>query len=425
MGRLCEELAARGMHGMKLGLSPMREACLSLGSPELSCPAVHIAGTSGKGAVAAILDAALGARGLENVARYTSPHLVKIAERFFIGGKRVDDEELESAAEEVFASEKTKALTYFETLTAVAFVLFSRRKSPLAVLECGLGGRLDATNVCNSVLSVITKVGLDHCDWLGDTIEKISAEKSGIIRAGVPVVLGRNDRAVRAVVESRAKEMGAPFFYAPDIADESEIPSSFSLEGLFNRENALTAIAALKVLEKSGVIAKADNLTVGFSDVVWPGRFHRIGGVIIDGAHNPPAAEALASSLSALGLNKGKLVLVAGFCGDKDVEAVLQTLAPFVSRAVAVRTDNPRSLDANKTASLMRQAGMEALAASSLEEALILSGAREFSREGGEAKLSVLICGSLFLAGSALCARGAMPYDSSAALEPAERLRPL
>lgn len=425
MSRLSDMLSSRGMRGMKLGLSAMREATLALGGVEESFPAIHIAGTNGKGALAAILDAALATRGMKNVARYTSPHLVKIAERFFVGGKCVSDEELESAAEEIFALKEAESLTYFETLTAVAFLLFARKKCPLAILECGLGGRLDATNVCRSVLSVITRVGLDHCDWLGDTIEKISAEKAGIIRAGVPVILGKNDDAVRAVVEARAKELGSPFFYAPDLADESEIPRSFSLAGLFNRENAVTAIAALKVLERIGVIAKADNLTAGFSDVVWPGRFHRIGSVIVDGAHNPPAAKALAETLSFLNCGTEKLVLVSGFCGDKDASEVLETLAPFVSRAIAVRIDNPRSMDASKTAELMRRAGMEAFAAETLDEALALSGARELSREKNSEKISVLICGSLFLAGSALCALGAIGYDSSAKIEPAERLRPL
>lgn len=422
MTRLAAELAARGMHGMKLGLGPMRKACAALGNPERSLRSVHVAGTNGKGAVSAVLDAAFRARGVKGAARYTSPHLVKVNERFFIGGECVSDGDLESAAGEVFASPATADLTYFETLTATAFVLFSRKGCPLAVLECGLGGRLDATNVCNGVLSVITRVGLDHCEWLGNTLDAVAFEKAGIIRPGVPVVLGENDERVRAVVEKRAAELDSPFVYAPDAACDDEIPPSYSLSGLFNRENAVTAIAALRTLESTGVLEKSADLTAGFSDVVWPGRFHRVGKVIVDGAHNPPAAESLAASLAAVA-GGGKVVLVAGFCSDKDVDSVLRTLAPHVSRAVAVRTGNPRSLSAEETAVKMRAAGMESAAASSLEEALEISGARQAALSSRSGPPEVVVCGSLFLAGAALCALGAFPYPSDGGADPAERLR--
>ena len=422
MTRLVAELASRGMSGMKLGLEPMRKACAALGNPEKLFRAVHVAGTNGKGAVTAILDAAFRARGVVGVARYTSPHLMKVNERFFINGEQVSDKDLEDASESVLASNECASLTYFETLTAAAFVLFAQKKISLAALECGLGGRLDATNVCNSVLSVITRVGLDHCDWLGNTLEEVAFEKAGIIREGVPVVLGMNDPRVREVVERRARELNAPFVYAPDIASEEEIPSAFSLSGLLNRENAVTAIASLKTLESIGVLKTAENLTDGLADVVWPGRFHRIGGVIVDGAHNPPAAEALAASLSSQ-LDGKKVVLVAGFCSDKDVDFVLRTLAPHVSRAVAVRTDNPRSLSAEEAASQMRGVGIEASAASSLEEALEVSGARKASSSSSSGAVEVLICGSLFLAGAALSALGAFPYPVGDAMDPSERLR--
>lgn len=421
MKHLLGELAERGMHGMKPGLGPMREVCASLGNPEKSLPCVHVAGTNGKGAVSAVLDAALKARGLFPVARYTSPHLIRINERFFAGGAMVSDEEIALASDEVFRSAASKTLTYFETLTAVAFVLFSRKRCPLGIMECGLGGRLDATNVCNGVLSVITRVGLDHCAWLGDTLEKVASEKAGIVKPGVPVVLGENDERVRAVVEERSAALGSPFIYAPDIVSEDEIPASFSLRGRFNRENAMTALAALKTLEKSGVLEIRGDAAAGFSDVVWPGRFHRVGSVIVDGAHNPPAAEALASALEEVSPS-GKVVLVAGFCADKDVDIVLSMLAPFVSRAVAVRLDNPRSMSADETARKMRGAGMDAVPASSLGEALEISGALCASRSSPSRPPAVLICGSLFLAGAALRALGAYPYPLRGDADPSERL---
>ena len=256
-----EELAARRRFGMKPGLETIRALCDALGNPQRSFKAIHVAGTNGKGAVCAILDAALreGIRDRGSgigVGRYTSPHLVKINERFFLDGAPVDDETLEGVACKIASSvsrlpSSVQDLTFFEALTAVAFLLYAEAKVDYAILECGLGGRLDATNICEPKLCVITKIGLDHCDWLGDTVEKIAAEKAGIIKPGVPVVLGRNEPSVRAVVEARAKEVDAPFYYAPDLASENEIPGDFSLAGSFNRENAVTALAALKVIEQS------------------------------------------------------------------------------------------------------------------------------------------------------------------------------
>ena len=304
---------------MRPGLDAIRGVCAALGDPQLKFRAIHVAGTNGKGAACAIMDAALRAGGLR-IGRYTSPHLVRINERFFLDGKPISDEMLESASSRVAAAIKQSDnqtisnladLTFFEALTAVAFLVYAEAGCDYAVLETGLGGRLDATNICVPEICVITKIGLDHCDWLGDTVEKIAAEKAGIIKKGVPIVLGKNDPAVIAVVKARASEVGAPFVYAPDVADESEIPDGFSLVGSFNRENAVTAIAALKTL------GLAKGMAEGLGNVVWPGRFQRVGRFIIDGAHNPPAARALAAALRKYAPFAGSVpTLVAGFCGD-------------------------------------------------------------------------------------------------------------
>ena len=387
--KFLEELAARRRFGMKPGLDAIRGTCAALGDPQKSFSAIHIAGTNGKGAVCAMLDAALRASGLR-VGRYTSPHLVKLNERFFLDGAPIGDDALSAAAEKV-AKIAPDDLTFFEALTAVAFLVYAEAKVDYAVLETGLGGRLDATNVCVPELCVITRIGLDHCDWLGDTVEKIASEKAGIIKPHVPVVLGENLPEVRAVVEARAKEVGAPFFYAPDVASAADVPRDFPLGGTFNRENAVTALAALKVLGKGDAS--------GFADVVWPGRFQRVENFIIDGAHNPPAAHALAEALRELNLSE-PLTLVAGFCGDKDVGEVLSILAPFVKKGYAVRTNNPRSLSAEETAEKMRAAGIDAVASPSLAAAI--SSASSAPR--------ALICGSLFLAGEALVELGAYPW---------------
>ena len=402
------ELAARRRFGMKPGLDNMLRLCADLGNPQKSMRrTIHVAGTNGKGAVCAILDACLSTVGA--TARYTSPHLLAINERFCMNGRPLPDETLEKCARTVEITLRKRGLspdecrqtsdetTFFEALTAVAFLAFAEASPDFTILECGLGGRLDATNVCEPVLCVITRIGPDHCDWLGDTVEKIAAEKAGILKPGVPVVLGRNEPSVCDVVEAKAAEIGAPFVYAPDKADASEIPAGFSLSGSFNRENAVTALAALKTLDLSS--AQLEKTMRGFASVIWPGRFQHIRNFIVDGAHNPPAANALATALRE-SLPSGKsLNLIAGFCGDKDSDAVLRTLAPFVRRGLAVHTGNPRSLPAKETASRMRAAGIDAKPYPSVGAAIADAGEEP-----------TLVCGSLFLAGLAIEALGAYPW---------------
>ena len=411
---------------MRPGLDAIRSVAVALGDPQKSFPALHVAGTNGKGAVCAILDACLRSAGF-SAARYTSPHLVAINERFFVGGRPVDNSVLEAAASKVRAV-APEDMTFFEALTAVAFVIFAESQPHYAVVETGLGGRLDATNICRPAVSVITRIGRDHCEWLGETLPEIAAEKAGIAKSGVPLVLGRNNDEVKSAVSARAREAGAPFFYAPDLADESEIPAGFSLSGSFNMENAVTAIAALKVLlaARSGSIPPADQLAHerlpesvlrGMADVDWPGRFQRVGRFLVDGAHNPPAATALAAALARAGVPRRSLTLVAGFCADKEVDDVLRILAPFAARGAAVATNNPRSLSANEVAERMERAGIRSIAYGSLAEAIAAAD----EKDAGEHPC-VLVCGSLFLAGEALALLGALPHGVPARFDPAERL---
>ena len=429
-----EDLASRRRFGMRPGLDAIAELCRRLGDPQRRFVALHVAGTNGKGAVAAMLDACLRCAG-GRVGRYTSPHLVRLNERFFLDGAPIADVVLERAAEQVHRATLPTAsqagldeITFFEALTATAFQVYAEAGVDCAVLECGLGGRLDATNVCCPRLCVITRIGLDHCDWLGGTVEQIAGEKAGIIKPGVPVVLGRNVDSIRAVVAARAQAAGAPFFYAPDLAAESEIPDGFALPGTFNRENAVTVLAALKVLSRTGgPVVSPDAVRRGLSSVVWPGRFQCVGGFLVDGAHNPPAAQALAGALSELpGVSARRLNLIAGFCGDKDIDEVLRTLTPFVRRGLAVRTCNPRSLTAAETARRMAGAGIAAEPCESLAAAL----AQARADEPADGSVHTLICGSLFLAGEALMALDAYPWplpppdDGRPAIDASELLRP-
>lgn len=366
-------LLARSRFGMKPGLDTIREICARLGDPQLRLgKVVHVAGTNGKGQTCAFLDHALRAAGFK-VARYTSPHLVKVNERIFLDGRMVDDETLERAAEKVERVLGTMEATYFEALTATAFLVMADFSPDYTILETGLGGRLDATNICRPVLTLITKVGLDHCDWLGDTVEAIAREKAGIRKPGVPLVLGPNDEAVRRTVEA-------------DVEVESD-------GDLVEQNRAL----ARKALELLGV---KDRLPDGFEldQAVWPGRLQQIGRFLVDGAHNPPGARALADWL---GRHRPgvKFSLVFGACGDKNVEAVLDILKPAVDRAYAVKIRNPRSLEADALAAKMRMVGM---AAETWQT-------EKLAEVPGE----VLVCGSLFLVGEALQVLDAYPWGAT------------
>ena len=411
MSNFLKDLAERTRFGVKPGLETIRRIANALGEPQKQLGRViHIAGTNGKGAVAALLDAALRKEGSSDfpVARYTSPHLVRINERFFLNGRPVEDAALEAAAEKVAAVE-TENLTFFEALTATAFTLFAEAHCRWTILETGLGGRLDATNICEPTLTIITRIGLDHCDWLGDTMEKIAVEKAGIIKSGIPVVLGENLPSVRAVIEQRARELNAPFYYAPQLIAKEDLPEKLPLPGAFNRENLRTALAALKVLDLTDQILFPES-------VIWPGRFQWVEDkFLIDGAHNPPAATALAAALGEL-VPPRRFHLIAGFCADKDIDETLRILSPFVNSATAVKTHNPRSLSADEVAKKMRGANIAASCATSLEAAL---AERRKAVDG----LPTLIAGSLFLAGEALVLLNAYPWGE-ARFDPSEKFTP-
>ena len=403
--------------GVRPGLESMRVVCEAMGDPQETLRVVHVAGTNGKGAVCALVDSALRAAGL-HTGRYTSPHLVSLNERFFLDGRPVDDAKMDGAFRRLQSTSgpALDGLTYFELLTATAFVLYSGEKVDCLVLETGLGGRLDATNIVRRpALCVITRIGLDHCDWLGHTIAEIAAEKGGIIKEGVPIVLGAMPDEARCVLERIAAERGAPCTYAPEAVDAGDVPPGLALGGLFNRENAVTALAALDAL---GV--GRDAAVRGFASVSWPGRYQRVvhGGreFLVDGAHNPPAMRALVDSLKAERAAAPESTLgrtaVCGFCGDKDVAANLAILREVAEDGLAVPICNPRSLPPGRIAEMMRAAGFRSVqTCDNLREAL------------DRAPSGVVVCGSLFLAGEALGLLGAMP--SSAGLRvPNETFRP-
>ncbi len=419
-----QALAERRRFGMKPGLETIRALLEALGNPQEGLLPIHIAGTNGKGAVAAMCESVLRAAGYP-VGRYTSPHLIRLNERFMVNGAPVSDDCLESvarrvvAAVEAYEAEHGAEVTFFESLTAVAFLLFHEVGTKVVVLETGLGGRLDATNVVTPLLSVITRIGLDHCDWLGDTVEAIAAEKAGIVKPGRPVVCGLMPDAARQVIARAAETAGARLIPAEasvtiasrtgglegqtlkvSTQNRSLPPIRFPLAGAFQVENAMTAVAALETAADCGLPIPDEAFVKGLESVCWPGRFQlvcRDPKTLVDGAHNPEGARALAGALKACHV-KNPIGLIAGFCGDKDVLGHLRTLQPLVRRAWSVPIPNARSLTPDRTAGLMRMAGIDAVdACGTLGEAWERAAAWARETDG-----VVVICGSLFLAGDAL-----------------------
>ena len=439
-----DELAARRRFGMRPGLDSIRAVLERLGNPEREMRCVHVAGTNGKGATTAMLDSILRAAGYR-VLRYTSPHLVRINERFFVDGAPVEDSLLAESAGRVFAAveevEKTgREITFFEALTAVAFDLYRAVSTAsgapdrwVAVLETGLGGRLDATNVVRKPLaSVITRIGLDHTEWLGSTHAEVAGEKAGIVKMGCPVVAGAMPEAAKDVIARAASLNGCDFTYAPESASVRVVESSpggqtlavttasrnlppirLPLGGSYQAENAVTAIAAADALCRSGQLDIPDRAIVaGLASVVWPGRFQLVRrdgvGILVDGAHNPDGARALRDAVRAANVDR-PVCLIAGFCGDKDVLANLRILSAVATRGIAVPIRNSRSLDPEAVAERMQMAGFgSAEACGSLAEGLARGTA--WAKESGGA---LIVCGSLFLAGESLAALGAFPWPSS------------
>jgi dihydrofolate synthase/folylpolyglutamate synthase len=407
-----QKLAQRSRFGIKPGLETITALLDALDNPHNDIAAIHIAGTNGKGSVAAMCEAVLRCAGY-NVGRYTSPHLVCLNERFMLNGVPVSDDSLEAVAravENVADGVEQRLgceITYFEALTAAAFLLFREKGIRLVVLETGLGGRWDATNVVVPLVSVITRIALDHCSWLGGTLAAVAFEKAGIIKTGRPVVCAAMPDEARAVIESAetveagVSEAGLDGQTVRISTQARQLPPvRLPLAGAFQVENVCTAVAVMESVAACGLEIPEEACVKGLEGVSWPGRFQLAGSnppLVVDGAHNPDGARALRQALKSCGI-KSAVALVAGFCGDKDALSHLRELAPVVKSAWAVAIPNARSLTAGETAGIMRMAGIGAVTeCGCLKQAL--DEARDWAVACGG---TVVVCGSLFLAGEAL-----------------------
>ena len=379
------------LRGMDFRLERLHAALGALGNPERGLPAIQVAGTNGKGSTAAMIHSVYSEAGYR-CGLFTSPHLQTFRERIRVGADFIDEDRVVDLVERVkwVGSQVEAELTFFEFGTLMALLEFSLADLDMAVFETGLGGRLDATSVVDSVASVISSIGLDHCEWLGDSEEEIAREKAGIIRAGVPVVTGRMQPGPQVVIGSVARELGSRWLrWGRDFGPSSET----GLEGKAQRHNAGLAAALIRVLADRFPVDD-EQLRLGLENVIWPGRLETVANepwVVLDVAHNPQSVSLLVEELCELGLPR-PLVLVLGVMADKDWGEMACSLFPIADRVVLVPVDNPRALDPGQLVNLAD--GLLPWELAETASAGLRSARSAAGREG-----SVLVTGSVFLVG--------------------------
>ncbi|MEY4488515.1 MAG: hypothetical protein RIQ79_1023 [Verrucomicrobiota bacterium] len=350
-----DALFALKARGVSFGIDRMRSFAEALGHPERAVPLIHVAGTNGKGSVAAMVAAILRAAGLRT-GLYTSPHLVRLGERVQVDGVALGEaeimgytRELMPLAERLEAARPDWGPSFFEFMTAMAFLQFARRGCGAAVIEVGLGGRLDATNIVTPEVSVITSIALDHCELLGHTLTEIAREKAGIIKPGVPVVMGRMPAEAEAVVRAVAAERGAPLTSVREVfgEDVARYPRP-ALEGDYQRCNAATATLVARAVAGRFGLTEA-HIAAGLASVSWPGRWQRTrlaDGrlLVLDASHNPEGAEVLDGLLARLVAETGRRpVAITGVLGTARARPLLAALARHAREIHLVRPQQARA----------------------------------------------------------------------------------
>ncbi|MDD7320329.1 MAG: bifunctional folylpolyglutamate synthase/dihydrofolate synthase [Firmicutes bacterium] len=414
--------------GMVLGLSRMEELLRRLGDPQDTLNVIHVAGTNGKGSVSKYLEEGLAACGYK-MGLYTSPYIEKFNERIRFDGADISDEDLEyygqkvvDAAEAMVADGKDSP-TEFEVVTAIAFLYFAGKKADITILEVGLGGIGDSTNVVKHPLaSVITSISYDHMAQLGNTLAEIAVNKAGIIKTGCPVISNVPERDAAKIIARKAYAMGSRLFdvsgiraavseqtpfsqvVSMELYEKSYSDVEISMVGKHQAENLKTALATLEILRKSGAV-KLDReaLYAGLKRARQPGRFEVIGGgpeagdeskplVIIDGAHNEAGAQALQETMAQYFAGK-KILLVAGILADKQIDSIIKFLTKITDHIIVTEPDNPRKLAASELAKHMADAGVTAEVASDAEAAM------HRAKELADGYDVILFAGSLYLIG--------------------------
>jgi dihydrofolate synthase/folylpolyglutamate synthase len=425
-------LFALEQFGIKLGLENIKTLTAALGSPQQSFRSIHIAGTNGKGSVSAMVERGLRAAGLRT-GRYTSPHLDRIEERMALNGDQVSSDTFAAAAADVLAMVDRLRMhgrletmpTFFEVTTAMAFEIFRRERIDVGVIEVGLGGRFDATNVITPAVAAITSIALDHQRHLGDSLASIAREKAGILKPAVPCALGEVPPEAQEVIARVAAAEGAPLVVADrslvttatlahgrariSVATPSQTYSDITLglNGSHQIANAVVAIRVLELLGKAGVSVPTAAVVTGLSDVNWPARLEWVETsqkkrVLIDAAHNPAGAHALAEYLEAS--RHAPLPVVLAVMRDKDVEGIVRALLPVASQFVATTADSPRALPAHELASRIREID-------GTRDVTAVSNADDAVKHALQRAMAAVVAGSIFLVGplrARLLAAGAL-----------------
>ncbi|MDP3501466.1 MAG: folylpolyglutamate synthase/dihydrofolate synthase family protein [Myxococcales bacterium] len=397
---------------MRLGLERVSAALERLSHPERSFASIHVAGTNGKGSTCALIASCLSQR--HRVGFYSSPHLVRVNERFKVNGADIDDETLAKRIDELLQRlGHEHELTYFEFGTVLAFWHFQEEGVQLAVMETGLGGRLDATVTCAPIVTAITSIALDHMEMLGNTLPLIAQEKAGIVKQGVPLVVARQPPEVMAVFEKTAAAAKVPLivegrdaeFQLDTFRGRTRTLSGLSLPlaGAHQSQNAGVALACLELVAEHGFTLTDDELRRGFATTRWPGRLQEIDGhptVLLDGAHNPAGVEVLVAALERLYAER-PIHLVFGVFSDKDSEPMMRRLFPKVASVHLTALHSSRSKDPKSSEALARTLN------ANVELHLSVPDALEAVLATTEARAVVLIAGSLHLVGEALHALNA------------------
>lgn len=404
-------LEARQETKIELGLGRVRAHLERLGSPHAAVPAIHVAGTNGKGSTCAIIASVLEAAGLR-VGLYVSPHLLSVRERVKVGGRDIPEKAFARLLARALRADKAGRLTYFELLTSVAFQYFAERRCDVMVLETGLGGRLDATNVVPSPLAaVVTSVDYDHQRFLGRTLSAIARQKTGIFKSGRPAV--RPDLPVlrRAALRGRPVVVRAPWkTVSVDWARGRQVLRAPSGEtyalSLLGARQGLNAALARAAIDASGLAVSEAAWRRGLARVSWRGRFEaiRLGAktLVVDGAHNPEAARALAATWRASPYSQRPARWILGVMKDKDAAGLLAPLAPFLKEATLVRPPSPRALEPLEFSDFVRRAAPKARVTLERDPRTAIAAWRKDPRAP-----EVAVCaGSLYLAGAALKAAG-------------------
>jgi dihydrofolate synthase/folylpolyglutamate synthase len=409
LGGMLEQLYARRRFGIRPGTDRVKLLLNRLGNPEKSFRSIHVVGTNGKGSTSAFLASILTAAGLRT-ALFTSPHLVSFSERFRINGRDISNERLEQLLSAVLAAAPHEA-TFFEIVTALAAVYFSEEHVDMAVMEAGMGGRSDATAALPGIMTLITPISLDHCDYLGTTLADIATEKAGIAETDTPVIIGHQTEDVQQAITGCFPPNRAELVWTDKIvsarwnSDESLNYRGIRLTldrltpgilGRYQAENAALALAAAESLALVDINLPNEALRSGISSAQWPGRMELIPGsppLLLDGAHNPAGAKALAESL--VDFRYRKLLLVLGTMADKDLHLFLSALAPLAATCYCVTPAIDRALDDTRMAAVITGLGFPALACGTVS-----SGIETARRDAGVGDL-ILVSGSLFTVGEA------------------------